>query len=200
VVIMGEADLPGRARELAALELVLEDDEPGEPRCIHLVGEAGIGKSTLAQRAAARATAEGWLVAWGRAWDSPAAPPYLAWQHVLGALARGTGLAKRGNPSILAGLAELVPELAPAEPVGAPTVDDPERARVALHRAVLHALQTAVLEVPVVLVLDDMHAADPATIELATLTGAARFTGAWFWSPRAAPSPHPSRLSRCWPS
>ncbi len=103
---------------------------------VHLVGEPGIGKTTLAEHAAALASAQGWVVAWGRAWEAAAAPPYWLWQQVLGSLARTTNVSGRVHPATMAWLVDLVPELAGAGEVPPAVGVDPDRARLALQRAV----------------------------------------------------------------
>jgi AAA ATPase domain len=107
---------------------------------VHLVGEPGIGKTALAEHAAMTASGQGWTVVWGRAWDADAAPPYWLWQQALGSLARATDLSTRLHPATVAWLADLVPELAGAGEVQPAPALDPDRARVALHRAVVHVL------------------------------------------------------------
>jgi hypothetical protein len=164
-----DAQLPGRDRELAVIVDALATADAGPPRCVHLVGEAGIGKTTIARRASSLAASAGWIVAWGRAWDSPAAPPYLLWRQVLGAVVHQTPLLQHGHRPTLARLGDLVPELASEEPDAAVSADDPVRARAELHRAVLYALDTATATRPLALVLDDLHAAEASTIELAIL-------------------------------
>lgn len=161
--------LPGRDRELAVIVDALATADAGPPRCVHLVGEAGIGKTTIARRASSLAAGAGWTVAWGRAWDSPAAPPYLVWRQVLGAVVHQTPLLQHGHRPTLARLGDLVPEFASEEPAAAAPADDPARARAELHHAVLHALDTATATRPLALVLDDLHAAEASTIELAIL-------------------------------
>src|SRR6266545_3587206 len=101
----------------------------GTARVVHLVGEPGIGKTTLAERAAALASEQGWVAAWGRAWDAGAAPPYWLWQQVLGSLARTTNLSGRVHPATAAWLADLVPELAGAGEVPPAPALDPAGAR-----------------------------------------------------------------------
>src|SRR6266508_1188519 len=141
----------------------------GTARVVHLVGEPGIGKTTLAERAAALASEQGWVAAWGRAWDAGAAPPYWLWQQVLGSLARTTNLSGRVHPATAAWLADLVPELAGAGEVPPAPALDPDRARLALQRAVVHVLATAAAGRPLLVVLDDVHDADAASLALATL-------------------------------
>jgi len=159
----------GRARELTAIATAMATAGRGTERVVHLVGEPGIGKTTLAEHAAALASAQGWVVAWGRAWEAAAAPPYWLWQQVLGSLARTTNVSGRVHPATMAWLVDLVPELAGAGEVPPAVGVDPDRARLALQRAVVHVLGTAAADRPLLVVLDDVHDADAASLALATL-------------------------------
>jgi tetratricopeptide (TPR) repeat protein len=161
--------LVGRARELTAIATAMTAARRGTARVVHLVGEPGIGKTALAEHAAALASEQGWQVAWGRAWDAGAAPPYWLWQQVLGSLARTTNVSGRVHPATAAWLVDLVPELAGTGEVPLPPALDPGRARLALQRAVVHVLGTAAADRPLLVVLDDVHDADAASLALATL-------------------------------
>src|SRR5450631_618495 len=59
----------GRDRELARVMLLLDDALAGGGRLVLCTGEAGIGKTRLAEEAAASAAARGVPVAWARAAD-----------------------------------------------------------------------------------------------------------------------------------
>jgi len=59
-------------------------------RLFLLVGEAGIGKTRLADELARRAVAGGAQVLWGRCWEGDGAPAYWPWTQVLRAYARET--------------------------------------------------------------------------------------------------------------
>jgi tetratricopeptide (TPR) repeat protein len=161
--------LVGRARELTAIAAAMTAARRGRARVVHLVGEPGIGKTALAEHAAALASEQGWVVAWGRAWDAGAAPPYWLWQQVLGSLVRTTNVSTRVHPATAAWLVEMVPELAGAGKVPPAPAMDPDRARVALQRAVVHVLPMAAADRPLLVVLDDVHDADAASLALATL-------------------------------
>ncbi len=80
--------LRGRAEEIGLLEARLAAALDGDARCVLCTGESGIGKTRLAEELAARATAGGVPVAWGRAVEDAGAPPYWPWRQVLRA-ARG---------------------------------------------------------------------------------------------------------------
>src|SRR6266508_3190221 len=161
--------LVGRARELTAITAAMAAARRGAQRVAHLVGEAGIGKTALAEHAAALASGQGWVVAWGRAWDAGATPPYWLWQQVLGSLVRATDVSTRVHPATVAWLVDLIPELAGTDAMPPAPALDPDRARVGLHRAVVHLLGAAAADRPLLIVLDDVHDADAASLALATL-------------------------------
>jgi tetratricopeptide (TPR) repeat protein len=159
--------LVGRVREVAAITAAMAAARRGAARVVHLVGEAGIGKTTLAEHAATLAAGQGWAVVWGRAWGTGAAPPYSLWQQVLGSLDRTTNISTRVHPATVAWLIELVPELAGPGEVSPTPALDPDQARDALQRAVVQVLASAAAERPLLVVLDDVHDADAASLALA---------------------------------
>src|SRR6204780_3128596 len=73
----------GRDRELARVMLLLDDALAGGGRLVLCTGEAGIGKTRLAEEAAASAAARGGPGAWARAADQDSLPPYGLWRLVL---------------------------------------------------------------------------------------------------------------------
>jgi tetratricopeptide (TPR) repeat protein len=165
----GQTMLVGRGRELTAIATAMAASRRGAARVVHLVGEAGIGKTALAEHVAMTASGQGWTVVWGRAWDANAAPPYWLWQQVLGSLARAIDVSTRLHPASMAWLVDLVPEFAGAGSVPSAPALDPDHARAALHRAVVHVMGTAAVDRPLLVVLDDVHDADAASLGLATV-------------------------------
>jgi predicted ATPase len=73
----------GRDRELARVTLFLDDALAGRGRLVLCTGEAGIGKTRLAEEAAVLAAARGVPVAWARVADRGSSPPYGLWRLVL---------------------------------------------------------------------------------------------------------------------
>jgi len=73
----------GRDRELARAVGLLEEARAGRGRLLLCTGEAGIGKTRLAEEAAAVAAARGAAVAWARSSDRDIAPPYGLWRLAL---------------------------------------------------------------------------------------------------------------------
>src|ERR1700758_170105 len=73
----------GRGRELARVTRLLDHAVAGRGHLVLCTGEAGIGKTRLAEEAAALAGARGVPVAWARAADRGSSPPYGLWRTVL---------------------------------------------------------------------------------------------------------------------
>ena len=73
----------GRDREVARVTFFLDDALAGRGRLVLCTGEAGVGKTRLAEEAAALAAARGVPVAWARAADRGSSPPYGLWRLVL---------------------------------------------------------------------------------------------------------------------
>src|SRR4051794_13983500 len=154
-------ELVGRARELAELTAALDAAAQGDGRSFVITGEPGIGKTRLADALAAQARERGVRVAWGRCWEGGGAPAHWPWVEVVRSL-----LGELEGDSALgadaAGVAALAPELRDRLP-GAPRplpASDGESARFAAWDATARFLDRAAGERPLLVLLDDMHAAD----------------------------------------
>ena len=77
------APLVGREREQAALHQALTAALAGRGALVLIGGEAGIGKTALAEWALAEAAQQGALVLVGRCYDLAETPPYGPWQEAL---------------------------------------------------------------------------------------------------------------------
>jgi len=132
-----------------------------------VIGEPGIGKTALVSAIAERAQGLGARVLWGRCSDLAAR---VEWEPLAQALATllddGTldaGLAARCGGGLLAVVPEaahVAPDLVP--PAGA----DPETIAFAAARATTRLLRHVCLQRPCVLVIDDVHDADAASLRL----------------------------------
>ena len=163
----GGPSFVGRERELAQIGGALDGAAAGRGQLVLLAGEPGIGKTSLADRAAAMAGERGFTVLWGRCWEAGGAPAYWPWLDLLAELSRAldeAALARvLGDGAALLG--EIVPELRarlPDTPAGAaPPV---EEGRFRLWRAVSALVHEATKAKPALLVLDDLHAADQSSL------------------------------------
>jgi len=159
----------GRTWELETLEAGLDDAVAGRGRLFLAVGEPGIGKSRLADEFASRAKQRAAGVLWGRCWEGDGASPYWVWAQALRSYVRtrDSDVVRRSIGRYAAQLAQLVPELADLDPgLSAAAAPDPERSRFELFQSVEAFLRTAASEQTLVLVLDDLHAADEASLHL----------------------------------
>src|SRR5919201_2143755 len=159
----------GRERELAELSAGLDDALAGRGRLFLLVGEPGIGKSRLAEEVAGRGRARGAEVLVGRCWEAGGAPAYWPWVQALRMRLDDPDLdrlrAQLGGGA--AEIAQILPELAELLP-GLPEADGraAEGERLRLFDAVAGFLRRASAHRPIVLVLDDLHAADTPSLLL----------------------------------
>jgi class 3 adenylate cyclase/tetratricopeptide (TPR) repeat protein len=162
----------GREPEWAALVKHWKEASTGQRHAVFLAGEAGIGKTRLATHLAHRMHSEGAIVLYGRC-DQEALIPYQpfveALRHYVVASAPDDVRDELGEAIV--DLARLVPE---AETIvaGAPSASataeraDPEVERYRLFRAVGRLFAAASRRAPVLVILDDLHWADPPTLAL----------------------------------
>jgi tetratricopeptide (TPR) repeat protein len=158
----------GRQRELAQIGAAI-DEATASGRLVLLIGEPGIGKTSLADQAAAAAVARGMPVLWGRCWESGGAPAYWPWLDVLSELARRLGDGELGEA--LSDGASLVSDLLPSVRMRLPDLANiatapAEEARFRLWRAVAALVKRAAQPAGLVIVLDDLHAADRSSLQL----------------------------------
>ena len=161
----------GRQSELEALTERLDEAIAGGRGSVFLIaGEAGIGKSRLLEELAGRARERGTTVVWGRCWEAGGAPAYWPWIQSLRTYVDGRDRnALRAELGAHATeLGAILPELGDlaagaAEP---PPSSDPEAARFRLFEAVGQLLARAARARPLVLVIDDLHAADEPSVLL----------------------------------
>jgi len=164
----GSLPLVGRERELAELEGTWEAVAAGAGAVAVIHGEAGIGKTRLARELCARARASGGLTAVSAALDLGGTAPLSLWAELLRELLPGLAAppADVAWPDDLAVLtAELPAHFARS---GVPSVTvAPELQRTRLFEAVVALLGWAARQAPLLLVLEDVHAADAPSLELA---------------------------------
>jgi predicted ATPase len=136
----------GRDDLLARLRRAADGAVAGRGVIVLLTGEAGIGKTTLLNEAARYAEGTGARPAWGSGWPGGGAPGYWPWIQVLRAL----------------GLDDQLSREAGAAAAG----DAPASARFQLFDEVTSLLLAESRIQPVVVLLDDLHAADEPSLLL----------------------------------
>ncbi|MCP3782891.1 AAA family ATPase [Micromonospora sp. A3M-1-15] len=161
----GEAII-GREHPAALLRAEVDRVTASHGGLVLVTGEPGIGKTTLVSAAADEARRRGALVLGAACWDSDSAPGYWPWVQVLRRLGRRPDDWARAQEAAGPGLAALLGEGAGADSAGDGPSDDGGQAEFALHDAVTTALVAVAQHRPVVVVLDDLHWADPASMRL----------------------------------
>ena len=159
----------GRERELAELVGGLDDAFAGRGRPFLLAGEPGIGKSRLADELIAEAKGRGARVLVGRCWEAGGAPAYWPWVQSLRAYIRDCEpeALRRQLGAGAAEVAQIVPELRQRFPDLPESLSpEPEGARFRQFDATAEFFRNASRDGPIVLVLDDLHAADAPSLLL----------------------------------
>jgi DNA-binding SARP family transcriptional activator len=160
--------LVGRDPELARLEEALDSALAGRGGLVVITGEPGIGKTRLAEELSSRGRRSGALVVWGRCWEAGGAPPYWPWTQVLRTYLTGVdpdALRRRLGPrlvtlaSALPAVRWLYPELSSSQ--GGTPVD-----RFVVFSAAAEFFEREARERPLLIVLDDLHAADEPSLLL----------------------------------
>jgi DNA-binding SARP family transcriptional activator len=169
----------GRERAVEAMNGALVAMLAGQSRIVLVSGEAGIGKTRLVEELAARAEREQAIVVWGATYEGEGAPAFLPWVQVFDDLAAAdpagltTAMAADGSTltQVFPSLKELLDDIEP------PPALDAAEARFQLFEAVSRVLARFAARRPLVVVLDDLHWADVASLQLAQFV-ASRATSA----------------------
>jgi predicted ATPase len=166
----------GRERELAELVSACASPADTDANLFLISGEPGIGKTRLASELASRAKARGMIVLWGRCWEGDGAPAYWPWIQVIRSYLdaldpeqRKLILEAEVAADTIHEVAQIVPDLRHAQPGRRPAAadnPDPSEARFHLFDAVTSFLKIGARSRPMLIVLDDIHDADKASLAL----------------------------------
>ena len=166
------APLIGRKASFTQLIGSLQQVWQGQPQAVLLMGEAGIGKTRLANEFVAWAWAQGAEVLSGRAFEMGGRLPY---QPLVEALR--LRLEEENAPEDLlddlwlAELSRLLPELRGRYPDLPLPIQDDLTANLRLFEAVARLLDALARRTPLVLLLDDLHWVDEASFDLVRYLG-----------------------------
>lgn len=158
------AQLVDRREELAALREAVLALEGGSPRALVLSGDPGIGKSRLLEELERLSEESGHLVLVGRASELEGDLPYAIFVDALDTHLRALGRERvdRIDAQLGGELAHIFPAIASLARQSTTVLDERYRA----HAAVRDLLERLAVERSVVLVLDDLHWADGASVDL----------------------------------
>jgi DNA-binding CsgD family transcriptional regulator/tetratricopeptide (TPR) repeat protein len=144
----------GRARELVRAKSWLLDALAGHGGLVLCTGDAGIGKTRLAEELAASAVNHGAVVVWARSTDPGSSPPYGLWRLVVDELVSRSA-------ETWSALREALERPTPSD-----GLEPGSSQRFALFAMLRTALRQSACDTGLVLVLDDLQWADEASTVL----------------------------------
>ena len=157
--------LVGRAEELGTLDHLLASLDGGGSLALEVLGEPGIGKTRLLDELRDRAEAHGHLVLSGSASELERDVPFGVFVDALDEYLQGLepDRLEALDDDVRNGLGNVFPSLS-----GLARNEEAlfRHERHRSHRAVRELLERLTATRPIVLVLDDVHWADPASVEL----------------------------------
>lgn len=145
----------GRTSEIARLVAHFEAVVRGQPRVVAVIGEAGVGKTTLVRRIQSDVRLRTGIMVFGRSQEPDLRPPYGPWMDVIAGLHALGLMPARPWPE----LERLVPRLHAAANIRAATTGS----KYALLDEIVEFLRMAAAQRPLVIVLDDMQWGDDAS-------------------------------------
>lgn len=165
--LTSQTNFIGRESELQRMRLALQAVLDGSGKLLLIGGEPGIGKTRVAEELAKEAQERGASIAWGRCWEEEGAPVLWPWLQVIRACLRSVdddALRELVGPhgSELTSLVANM-RVRRSEP---PLPSETPAARFRVFNAITHFLEAYAERIPLVLILDDLHRADPSSLLL----------------------------------
>ncbi len=155
--------LIGREREFSVLYDAWIEARRKTPRIVVVTSDPGVGKTTLANAFVSSCQMDGAVVARAQAYDAERELPFAVLGELVKQLASQRAIGG-ADPEALSELTRITTEIARVFPgVPKPVEWSPEITPLRLADAFLKTVTAAAEDSPVVLVVDDIHAADNAS-------------------------------------
>lgn len=160
----------GREREIGELTAAFDKSLSGQGSLVMLAGEPGIGKTRTAEELASLASERGAEVLWGKCTSQRGAPSLWPWSQIVRSYSltrdADTVMAAFGHGA--ARVADGIPEVSELFPSSKPSSAevDSDNARFMLFDAFASFLKNVSREKPIVLIIDNLHWADDASLQL----------------------------------
>ncbi len=155
----------GRASELTLLGDWLADVGSGQGGVQIIAGQSGIGKTRMAKALGERAEREHWSVTIGRVYSVESGVPYAVWSDALMNLLRGLDAGAR---NVLTRGGDWLGTICPpfAKEASIQPQDDSRDGKARLLWNCAQFLTRLAEKQPVLIILENLHVADPASLEL----------------------------------
>jgi len=158
--------LIGREREFSVLYDAWLEARKKSPRIVVVTSDPGVGKTTLVNAFASSCQMEGAVVARAQAYDAERELPFAVLGELVKQLATQRAIGS-ADPEALSELTRITSEILKAFPgVPKPVEWAPELTPLRIADAFLKTVTAAAADSPVMLVVDDIHAADNASIAI----------------------------------
>ncbi len=157
--------LIGRAADLTALYVLVDQAKRGEGQVALISGEAGIGKSRLVAEAKAYAASQGFIPLQGNCFQTDSAFPYAPFLDLLRSYFSSSSLVT-GHHDLAPFAQELSQFLPDVTPLVVPSAPDPQQEKRRLFALLLHFFTQQTTHQPLLFIVEDLHWSDETSLEL----------------------------------
>jgi tetratricopeptide (TPR) repeat protein len=166
--LSGATPFTDRKEELDHLKRARAGLSTGKGLAIAITGEAGVGKTRLAEEFVSRPERDGARILRGRADREGVSAPFASWSEAVRDFAREAPnpLLYRACTDCAAEIAHLVPELRPRLGREAESLEGNEPSELRFFEGILRFFENLSREAPVIVLLDDVQWADSASLHL----------------------------------